>query len=122
VEERDAISDFLAGKHDQDVLLVGCPDPEAIQLKVVGEQDFQVLERQEESVVQVLGHEPVKLLGQSDLDAFRSACLGLNQAFELGVANPVEQRAIDIDRVAKAFATRRACPRKSIFSYRSRRS
>src|ERR1019366_8289026 len=108
VEKRDAVPHFLARQKYQNMLLVDRSDAKTIQLQIVGEQDFQVLERHKEASVQLLGHERIEFLRQSILDALGSAGLSLDQPLEFFVVDPVEQIMVDVDRIAKALATRRA--------------
>ena len=59
VEQRDPVSHLLTRQKYQNMLLVRRPDAEAVQLQVVGEQEFQVLECQERAtrrVAQPSGH------------------------------------------------------------------
>src|ERR1019366_5509356 len=108
VEKRDAVPHFLARQKYQNMLLVDRSDAKTIQLQIVGEQDFQVLERHEEAAVQLLGHERIEFLRQSILNALGSAGLRLNQTLEFIVVDPLKQIVIDVDRIAEALAGWRA--------------
>src|SRR3989338_324656 len=108
VEQRDAVAHFLARQKNQNMFLVGRSDAETIQLEIVSKEEFQILECQEGSPVQLLGHKRIEFLCESGLDALGAAGLRLNKTFEFVVVDPVEQIVIDVDRLAEALTARPA--------------
>jgi hypothetical protein len=108
VEKDDAVTDSLARQKYQNVFLVGSSDAETIQLQIVSEQEFHILQCQEGPTVQPLSNERIKFPCQSVLDALGSAGFRLYETPEFNVVDPFQQTVIDVDWLAEAFSVRRA--------------
>lgn len=99
MKKRDAVPHLLPRQQYQNMFLVGRSNAKTIQFKIIGKQDFKVLECQEKSPVELLCHECIELFRQAILDALGAASLGLNETLKFIVFDPFKQIVIDIDRL-----------------------
>jgi len=109
VEHSDSVSHHLARQQDKDVLLIGRPDAEAVQLDVTGEEKLKVLDRQERGLFELPGNQGIQLVREILFDRFRHPSFVPDQPLQFLNTESLQKRPVDVQGRAKRLVLRASC-------------